>query len=76
MTILLGGYSLCVAAILAAVALMAGVASIRFDSAAWLRSARGVVGREIVESNGGRIAFVSQMPGFSTTSILAKRDGS
>ena len=35
-----------------------------------------VVGREIVESNGGRIAFVSQMPGFSTTSILAKRDGS
>ena len=35
-----------------------------------------VVGREIVEGNGGRIAFVSQMPGFSTTSILAKRGGS
>ena len=35
-----------------------------------------VVGREIVEGYGGRIAFVSQMPGFSTTSILAKRAGS
>ena len=32
-----------------------------------------VVGREIVEGYGGRIAFVSQVPGFSTTAILAKR---
>jgi D-beta-D-heptose 7-phosphate kinase/D-beta-D-heptose 1-phosphate adenosyltransferase len=31
-----------------------------------------VVGREVVESYGGRIAFVSQVPGISTTSLLAR----
>ena len=31
-----------------------------------------VVGRELVESYGGRIAFVSQVPGISTTSLLAR----
>ena len=31
-----------------------------------------VVGREVVEGYGGRIAFVSQVPGISTTSLLAR----
>lgn len=31
---------------------------------------RGVVGRDIVESYGGRIAFVSQIEGFSTTALI------
>jgi D-beta-D-heptose 7-phosphate kinase/D-beta-D-heptose 1-phosphate adenosyltransferase len=30
-----------------------------------------VVGREIVEGYGGRVAFVDQIPGFSTTSLLS-----
>jgi D-beta-D-heptose 7-phosphate kinase/D-beta-D-heptose 1-phosphate adenosyltransferase len=29
-----------------------------------------VVGRELVEAHGGRVAFVSQIPGISTTSLL------
>ncbi len=32
-----------------------------------------VVGRELVESWGGRVAFVSQIPGISTTAILGDR---
>jgi len=32
-----------------------------------------VVGRELVESYGGRVAFVSQIPGISTTSLLEGR---
>jgi D-beta-D-heptose 7-phosphate kinase/D-beta-D-heptose 1-phosphate adenosyltransferase len=31
-----------------------------------------VVGREVVEGYGGRVAFVSQLPGFSTTRMLQK----
>ena len=29
-----------------------------------------VVGREVIEKHGGRVAFVSQLPGFSTTRLL------
>jgi D-beta-D-heptose 7-phosphate kinase/D-beta-D-heptose 1-phosphate adenosyltransferase len=32
-----------------------------------------VVGREIVERQGGRVAFVSQIPGISTTALLGAR---
>ena len=31
-----------------------------------------VVGREVVEGYGGRIAYVAQLPGFSTTGLLGK----
>ena len=34
------------------------------------RANDGVVGREIVEGYGGRIAFVEQLPGISTTALL------
>ncbi|HLU47284.1 MAG TPA: bifunctional heptose 7-phosphate kinase/heptose 1-phosphate adenyltransferase [Planctomycetota bacterium] len=34
----------------------------------------GVVGREIVEAYGGRIAYVEQVPGWSTTSLLGDRE--
>jgi bifunctional ADP-heptose synthase (sugar kinase/adenylyltransferase) len=32
-----------------------------------------VVGRELVEGWGGRVAFVSQIPGISTSSLLGDR---
>jgi len=35
----------------------------------------GVVGREIVEGYGGRVAFVEQLPGFSTTALLGEDAG-
>jgi D-beta-D-heptose 7-phosphate kinase/D-beta-D-heptose 1-phosphate adenosyltransferase len=34
-----------------------------------------VVGREVVEGYGGRIAYVAQLPGFSTTGLLGKNPG-
>jgi len=34
-----------------------------------------VVGRELVESYGGRVAFVSQVPGISTSALLARGEG-
>jgi D-beta-D-heptose 7-phosphate kinase/D-beta-D-heptose 1-phosphate adenosyltransferase len=34
-----------------------------------------VVGRELVEGYGGRVAFVAQLPGFSTTGLIGERPG-
>jgi D-beta-D-heptose 7-phosphate kinase/D-beta-D-heptose 1-phosphate adenosyltransferase len=34
-----------------------------------------VVGREVVEGYGGRVAFVSQLPGISTTALIARGEG-
>lgn len=36
---------------------------------------QGVVGREIVEAYGGRVEFVEQLPGWSTTSLLEEGRG-
>ena len=33
-----------------------------------------VVGRDCVESNGGRMVFVDRLPGLSTTELLAESD--